>query len=68
VSAINESVLQEENGVARPEDNPMGLVWLKWRQQVASLGLEKASETARLYKGQDTPVGKPPSAVICFSE
>ena len=65
-AAVNESALQEGNGVARPEDDPMGLVWLKGRQQVASFRLEKALGTARLHKGLDAPTGEPPRAVICF--
>jgi DNA-binding NarL/FixJ family response regulator len=69
VSAVSERVLLEGNGVARPEDDPMGdpvgPVWLKGRQRVASLGLEEALGTVRLHKGQDAPSGGPPSAVIC---
>jgi len=69
VTAINERILQERNGTVGPvgpEDTPMGLVWLKGRQQVASLGLEKAFGTACLYKGRDAPAGEPASAVICY--
>lgn len=73
--AVNERVLQnlqEENGAARPEDAPMGLVWLKCRQQeVSCLGLDKAlGMAARLHKGEEAPAGDPdresPSAVICL--
>ena len=67
MSAVSESLFQEGTGVARPEDDPIRLVWLKGSQQVASLGLEKALGTARLYKGQDAPTGGPPSAVICIT-
>jgi DNA-binding NarL/FixJ family response regulator len=68
MTAVNERVLREENGTARPEDAPMGLVWIKSRQQdAASLGLQRASSAAYVHNGREQPAGEPPSAVICSS-
>ncbi len=67
MTAVDERVLREENGSARPEDAPMGLVWLKCRRrEVMSLGLQGALRAARIHEGREQPAGEPPSAVICF--
>ena len=67
MTAVNERVLREENGTARPEDAPMGLVWIKSRQQdAASLGLQRASSAAYVHNGREQPRGNRPrrSSVI----
>ena len=75
MSAVEERILRdlwdlwEANGAARrPEDAPMGLVWLKGRQQdVASLGLEKALRTTRIHEGSEQPTDELPAAVVICS-
>jgi DNA-binding NarL/FixJ family response regulator len=73
MSAVEERIplrdLREANVVARPEDAPvglpMGLVWLKGRQQdVTSLGLKKALRTARIHEGREQPTDELPAAVV----
>jgi DNA-binding NarL/FixJ family response regulator len=67
VVAVSERVLREEAGTAKPEDAPIGLLWLKRDQQeVAPLGLNAASRAARVHWGRGRPAGEEPSAVVCF--
>lgn len=66
MTAADERILHERDGAARSEGVPMGLVWLKWDQQVSRSGLDEALRTAaRLYKGLEDPDGEAPSMVIC---
>ena len=66
MTAVNERILREGNGAAKPKDAPMGLVWIKSCQQdVAALGLQRALRAARVHNGQEQPKEEPPLAVIC---
>jgi DNA-binding NarL/FixJ family response regulator len=67
VAAVRERALREEAGAAKPEDAPLGQVWLKaGQQEVAPLGPLAASRVARVHNGREQPAGEEPSAVVCF--
>ncbi len=65
--AADEMVLREQYEAARPQDAPVGPVWLKChRRDAAYLGLHTTSRAARVYEGRERPAGGPPLAVVCF--
>ncbi len=67
MAAVSERALREEAGAAKPEDAPLGQVWLKAGQQEAvPLGLHAASRAARIHRGREQPAGEEPSVVVCF--
>lgn len=67
MAAVDDRALREEAGAAKPEDAPVGQVWLKAGQQEAvPLGLHTASRAARVHRGREQPAGEEPSVVVCF--
>ncbi len=56
----------EDPPVENPRVNPIRLVWLKSRQQVASLGLEVALRATRVHNEQGEPTEGLPAAGTIF--
>lgn len=56
----------EDTPRGNPMGNPIRLVWLKSRQQVASLGLEVSLRATRVHNGQGRSTEGLPAAGIIF--